>query len=103
MVEALDQTPCISGWPSVVRGCVQVLGAAFAGAGGVWPAAGMTIRTARAETERNHRWLTNSSCCAGLLSRLLAKMPIHHLFGELDALEFQELRIPIDTAIERHA
>src|SRR5713226_79968 len=35
-------------------------------------------------------------------ARLLAKRSVHQLFNELHALEFQELRVLFQAAIERH-
>src|SRR6266481_9726683 len=43
-----------------------------------------------------------SSHCLSL-GRLLAKRPIHELFSELHALEFQESSIFFETTIDRHA
>ena len=95
---AFDHIPCRSGWPSGVRGAVHFFGAAERD----WPATGPGARTQSRMPEQLSRRSISAFHCP-LLGRLLAKRPIHQLFGELHAFEFQELSILFETAIERHA
>src|SRR5215469_1543585 len=104
-----SQMPCKSGWPSAVRGTVQVSAAPATWVAGdvVWPARGAGASDATAITrgrtgteDVRRRRLMPPSCS---LVRLLTQMAVHQLFHKLHAFEFQELSVLLQPPIERHA
>src|SRR5262245_18965748 len=100
-----SHTPCRSGLPSGVRGRADGAEAAVVTTGELdWPATGTGASNAIALTRppidvRNRLFIGDLPSLACLLS----KMPIHELFGELDALDLQDLSVPFQPPIERHA
>src|SRR5215472_19265519 len=91
-----SQMPCRSGWPSAVRGTVQVAAATGTGTN----AAKARTRGRTGIADLTNRRLMRTSCS---FARLPAQMAVHQLFNELHALEFQDLSVLFQPTIERHA
>src|SRR5438552_1203072 len=82
------QIPWMSGSPHGVLGGVHVLEGACCAVAGTANA----IRAASAPSKTKRRWL--------IFTSLLFELAIEQLFGELHALEFQQLRIFFRAAIQ---
>ena len=117
VIVAAFQRPCRSGWPHGVRG-VFAVGRCAARIAGIAAA----INAAPARRKRELRImktafqrlrtytvrLTDLHVRRGRTRRSprqrgLTPLAVHQLLDELDALEFHQLRVPLDPAIQREA
>src|SRR4249920_3285397 len=65
----------------------------------------MTARTGttRPLTEMRNRWFMRNLPFPVSFARLLAQMPVDHIFGKFHAPEFHDLRVLFGATIEGHA
>src|SRR5688572_18046983 len=104
---SLDQTPCRSGSPHGVRGTEYVeIGLETAGAGTcarkggthTAPAVKRPAASAPVSGVRITNWKPEVP-----KTLLLLQVPVEQLFGELHALELEQLHVRLERAVERHA